>query len=160
MPLHGWQWNSSHCTGLAHYPRLPGGTGAKLWELLKWGFFRELLEPPRGEALGTHYVLPVLQGASWLWICCSGMQGLLCLLQELKDWGPQEVEGFGVGKVKSRKRGDSSVLRTWAKIVQVRSFESSHCGDKDVSLGVMEGAVPWRKSRRNKGRQQIDTFNL
>ena len=46
-----------------------GGREVKLRKPLAWGFCRKLLERPRKEALGTHYLLPVLQGASWLQIC-------------------------------------------------------------------------------------------
>lgn len=46
-----------------------GGREVKLRKPLTWGFCRKLLEPLREEALGTHYLLPMLQGVNWLWIC-------------------------------------------------------------------------------------------
>lgn len=104
--------------GLAHYPRLrqraqQGGTGVKLCKLLRWGFFRELLEPPRGEALGAHYVFHVLQcqccrvpvgcGSAGPWQV--GRVSCACC-RSRRIGGHRELAEFWVGKVKSRKRGD------------------------------------------------------
>lgn len=62
-----------------------------------------------------------------------------------------------MGKVKSRKRGDSCGLRACCSL----GLECSHCGDKDVSFRRDGGSLSHgERAEETRKDSQIDTFNL